>query len=146
MREDADILDELLGDDHESSLPATTRTGRPVGRRESKRSQLTKRLVEEALERGESPLHILLENLSWFRSKAWQLEAELREAPTNPTIHEQAKLNRRFKALLAVRKLATDVAAAAAPYCHPRLNSISVESEAGREPITILVTDDESRL
>jgi len=143
MREDTDILDELIGSDNESSLPATTRTGRPNGRNTSRRRILTRRL---ALERGESPLHILLENLSWFRSKAWEIERELREAPANPTIHEQAKLNRKFKALLAVRKLACDVAAQAAPYSHPRLNSISVEGEGGREPITIVVTDDEARL
>ena len=119
--------------------------GRPAGARNTQRAELTRRLAVQALQEGRSPLHVMLENLSFFRSKAWELERELADAPANPNRVEAARLQRKFKALLLIRKLATDVAQAAAPYCHPRLNAISVETSDARPKIFVF-TDDDAKL
>ncbi len=119
--------------------------GRPVGRPESRRSVLTRWIAERALERGESPLHVMLENLQWFKNRAAEIERELGEVPDNPTIHEQAIFNRKLKALLTVRMLAEDCAKDAAPYCHPRLNSINVERDKPHEPIILVLDENDAK-
>jgi hypothetical protein len=146
MKQSTDLIDLTEdGDVATEMISPSRKAGRPLGRRNGKRHELTRRLAEQAIEEGRSPLHVMLDNLVFFRSKAYEIERELDQAPANPNRIERAELRRKFKALLLVRKLAGDTAAQAAPYVHPRLNSVNIESSDGN-PITFQIIGDDARL
>jgi hypothetical protein len=140
-------LDDLTESDVAEVLPPHhPKAGRPKGRTESRRSVLSRRIVLAALESGNSPLHVLLSNQAWFQTRANELEQELRESPEPINRLEAAQLRYKAKMAATFRKLACDVAAAAAPYCHPRLHAISAEGGSDGTPIIFNITSDDSRL
>jgi hypothetical protein len=140
-------LDDLTESDVAEVLPPHhPRAGRPKGRTESRRSVLSRRIVLAALESGNSPLHVLLANQLWFQTRANELEQELRAAPEPVTRLEMARRRYKTKLVMALRKLACDVAAAAAPYCHPRLHAISAEGGGDGTPIIFNIVGDDARL
>lgn len=80
-------------------------------------------IVAEAKAAGLTPLEVMLENMRFAHQQADELIAKVAEA-NNLALDD-------LKTALGMRKLAEDCARDAAPYVHPRLQSIQHAGEGG---------------
>ena len=91
-----------------------------AGRKPGQLTLRTKKIAEEAAEKGLTPLEVMLDNMRFAHSGAENaLQILIRE-------HERAPLEKfdTYRQMLNLRALAQEAAKEAAPYMHPRLASI----------------------
>lgn len=112
------------------------RGGRRInaGRKKGSLQKRTRKIAEKAIEKGETPLEVMLENMKHFVQVARDAEAVLSgltyeefmgKAGMNITAEEQfAALLAEVKKTAGFRQLAQDAAKDAAPYVHPRLAAV----------------------
>lgn len=109
--------------------------GRKGGRPPKGDRQVRQRLALHArIQTGKAPLDTMLNNMDYWVEKADELTERteevldaLTEAPVEQQIELLQELNKSMKGMMAARENAQKCAVEAAPYCHPRLASITME-------------------
>lgn len=109
------------------------RTG--AGRKSGALTRRTREVAERAVAEGATPLEIMLQNMRHFQKVAVDAEATLDglsasefsdQVPGDASPEEQFKfLLAQVKKTAGFRQLAQDAARDAAPYMHPKLNSVA---------------------
>lgn len=112
-----------------------TGAGRPSGAL----TKRTREAAERAIETGQTPLDVMLENMRHFQQVALDAEATLEGLTASEfsgQVAENASPEDQFKFLLAqvkktagFRQAAQDAARDAAPYVHPKLASVEHSGE-----------------
>jgi hypothetical protein len=98
----------------------------------------TRKVAEQAAAEGKTPLEVMLDNMVHFQKVAVSAEAAIESLSADQAAMDGLNLEAQFKKLLAevkkaagFRQMAHECARDAAPYIHPRLQSIAHTGEDG---------------
>jgi hypothetical protein len=116
------------------------------GRKEGSTTLLTRKTAQEICDSGESPLHLMHENMLFWWKAATSLGERLNEIILGAEDDPETALDPEARAeavkvlanFLAARDRAQACAVDAAPYCHPRLQAIQLKGKIEGEVRAIL--------
>lgn len=105
-----------------------------AGRKTNSLTTKTRKIAEQAMATGQTPLEVMIENMRHFQKVAKDAESTLEglsasefsgQVPANATPEDQFKfLLAQVKKTAGFRQLAQDAARDAAPYIHPKLAAV----------------------
>lgn len=109
------------------------------GRPEAVPTKLTRQLARDLGLSGRSPLHVMVRNMLFWDETATQLGDRLKEVLSADGAAVDAKETASLlKQFLEAQSNAQSCAVDAAPYCHPKLQSIAIKKDHGKEaPLTM---------
>lgn len=103
-----------------------------AGRKQGSLTVRTRKVAEQAAAEGKTPLEVMLENMVHFQKVAVSAEAVIESLSVEQAELDGSNPEVQFKKLLAevkkaagFRQMAHECARDAAPYMHPRLQSIA---------------------
>lgn len=130
----------MVDDVSKPKLKGQGGAGRGQGRKKYKKNKKTllrEKLVTEALESGLTPLTVMLDNMRFAHEQAAGiLEDILRDG--QKTLKARTKKLASFKEVLRFRAMAGEAAKDAAPYIHPKLQSIDVGNKNDK-PLKLII-------
>lgn len=103
----------------------------------------TRKIADEAAQRGMMPLEVMLDNMRFHYTEATEFMQRLIDRASEAGPIEPKELKGLLSYLEGVRSKAQDCARDAAPYLHPRLANVQVQAEvtATIQTITRKITD-----
>lgn len=109
-----------------------------AGRPKGALAHRTRKIAEEAIQHGTTPLEIMLANMRHFQNVAESAERVLEQLSAEDMAKGDTKPEDQFKKLLAevkkaagFRQMAQECARDASPYIHPRLQAIQHQGADG---------------
>jgi hypothetical protein len=116
--------------------------GKKGGRPPSHLTKMTRRKADELAHKNETPLDVMIDNMNFWRSKASELTVEMQrrmdeiasldisdETQRGQFLELMREFNKVATAMLSARQNAQSCAVDAAPYVHPRFQSIAVQHQ-----------------
>lgn len=109
-----------------------------AGRKKGALTQRTRAIAEKASAQGKTPLEVMLDNMRHFQQVALDAEAVIENLTAEQISDRDMNPEEQFKLLLSqvkkaagLRQMAHECARDAAPFVHPRLQSIAHTGEDG---------------
>lgn len=123
-----------------------------AGRKKGALTTRTREIAEKATADGKTPLEVMLENMRHFQQVAHDAESAIAGLTVEEIGGEKMTPEDQFKFLLAkvknaagLRQMAHECARDAAPFIHPKLQSIAHTGEDGG-PVKIVITPADAQL
>ena len=114
-------------------IKKTATNPRGGGRPRGLANVLTRKKAEELAAKNETPLDVMITNMMWWHKKAEKLGKQIEKmvADMNDP-EERAEALDTIKSFIHCREHSQKCAVDAAPYVHPRLQAIAVQTNAKR--------------
>lgn len=104
---------------------------------------ISRSLAEEIVKSGQSPLHIMWDNMIFWANQVGELTSDIRKMIVDCEDEEQrAEAFGMLKRMLLARENAQRCAVDMAPYCHPKLMAIETKNEDDKELNEALLPSD----
>lgn len=104
-----------------------------AGRKVGAATGLTRRLANELIDQGLAPLNVMIENMMFWHEAAGNLQerikTEMEKFSADMTVDQIKAINDLMKNFITARNNSQACAVDAAPYCHPRLQAITLNQE-----------------
>jgi hypothetical protein len=102
--------------------------GRPEG---STSKSISRRKINELNSRDDSPMDVMADNLIFWHRKVRDLDVEMSKmlAHLDPSdVEDRREFMRLLQTIIDAREKSQAVAVDMAPYCHPKLQAIAIQS------------------
>lgn len=104
--------------------------GAKGGRPKGEANRLSRRRINEIHSLGETPVDVMLDNMLFWHRKVQMLMPKIEHAVVQLEDSEGlAELNGLIRTMLAARENSQKCAVDMAPFCHPRLQAIAIQTQ-----------------